>query len=124
MPLHVYSYILVLSSRGGERTSTVSPFSQCGMFPSHQAQANKQSSVPAVEALNHQNPKSATEPEHCPHSTHRVAVIFWSCQAEVERGLPQYLHSASVVCSLPIRHRPISRALFLLWSVLMDPGLR
>lgn len=50
--------------------------------------------------------------------------IFWSCQAGVERGLPQYLYSASVVCSLPIRHRPISRALFLLWSVLMYADLR
>lgn len=49
--------------------------------------------------------------------------IFWSCQAGVERRLPQYLHSASVVCSLPIRHRPISRVLFLLWSVLMDADL-
>ncbi len=48
---------------------------------------------------------------------------FWSCQAGVERRLPQYLHSASVVCSLPIRHRPISRVLFLLWSVLMDADL-
>ncbi|KAF4095102.1 hypothetical protein G5714_024180 [Onychostoma macrolepis] len=27
----------------------------------------------SVEALNHQNPKRATGPEHCPHSIHRVA---------------------------------------------------
>ncbi|KAK2867220.1 hypothetical protein Q8A67_025337 [Cirrhinus molitorella] len=50
------SYILVLSSRGGERTSTVSPFSQCGMFSSHQAQANKQSSVPAVVCAHGRRP--------------------------------------------------------------------
>lgn len=48
MRLHVYGYILVWSGRGGERTSTVSPFSRCGMFSSHHAQANKRSSVRAV----------------------------------------------------------------------------